>query len=165
MDFKEITARQLNENPFTLINKRWMLITAGDEKRLNTMTASWGGLGVLWGSDVAFIFVRPNRYTYEFLEKAKGFSLTFYPEEYRDKLNLCGSKSGRDIDKVSACGFTVGMDSGIPYFKQCDTAVFCSKLYAQDIDPKLFLDPSIEKWYENDYHRMYIGKIEKVLQR
>lgn len=165
MDWKEINTQELGENPFSMIGERWMLITAGDERSYNTMTASWGGLGVLWGEPVAFIFVRPTRYTYEFIEREERLSLSFYPLEQREALAYCGKHSGREGDKAKACGLTPVFSYESPFFAQADTVLLCEKCYAQDLDPRCFLDPALEKWYQNDYHRMYVVKIRRVLVR
>ncbi len=160
-----ISVYDVKDNPFTLIGKDWMLITAAKKDgTLNTMTASWGGLGILWGKPVAYIVVRPGRYTYEFLESADDFSLSFLDEEYRSALNLCGSRSGRDTDKISAAGLTTVYEDGVPYFEEARMVMLAGKLYFQDINPNNFILPEIDKNYpEKDYHRMYIGGIKKVL--
>ena len=98
--FKEIKPEELEFNPFRLIGKDWMLITAGTEEKFNTMTASWGSVGILWNKPAVTIYVRPTRYTYEFVEKYDEFTISFFSEEYRSALNFCGSKSGRDYDKA-----------------------------------------------------------------
>ena len=159
--------KTLEENVFSLIGDRWMLITAGTAERCNTMTASWGGLGVLWGKPVATVYIRPQRYTLEFVEREEKFTLAFFGEEYRKALALCGSKSGRDIDKVKECGFTVETADGAPYFAEADLVLVCKKAYWQDMDPTHFLDGEIDgKWYpEKDYHRIFIGEIETVLKK
>ena len=74
-------------NPFFKIGKEWMLITAGTKEKINTMTASWGSLGVMWGKNVAFTFIRPQRYTKEFIDDNNTFSLCFFPEEYKKDLS------------------------------------------------------------------------------
>lgn len=164
--FNEINISDLKINPFTMIGKQWMLITAGNESGFNTMTASWGGIGVLWGRNVVTCYVRPQRYTYEFMEKGDYFTLSFYSEEYRNALNICGSKSGRDIDKVAVTGLTPVYGEHGVYFEEAETVLICKKIYFQDFDPKHFLDETIEGNYpKKDYHRMYIGEIEKVLTK
>ena len=95
MGFKEISAEELQFNPFTKIGKEWMLVTAGDQEKHNTMTASWGGVGVMWGKNVVSVYIRPQRYTKEFVDANELFTLSFYDESYRKALNICGSKSGR----------------------------------------------------------------------
>ena len=106
MAFREISVEELKDNPFTLINKDWMLITAGNREKHNTMTASWGGVGELWGRYVSTIYIRPQRYTLEFVEREDYYSLCFFGPDCRQALNLCGSKSGREVDKDAATGLT-----------------------------------------------------------
>ncbi len=164
--YSETDLNKIDENIFKLIGSDWMLITAGTEDSFNTMTASWGGLGVLWNKPVSYIFVRPQRYTYEFLEKNKSYSLSFFDEKYRKALSLCGSKSGRDLDKVKEAGLTpVVSDDGIVHFAEAKLVLECSKLYYQDIDPSHFLDKAIEQFYNKDYHRMYIGEIKNIIKK
>ena len=164
-EFTAITPEELTGNPFQMIGKDWMLITAGNRQKANTMTASWGGVGILWNKPVSYIFVRPTRYTYAFLEQEEGYSLCFFDEEYRDALKVCGTVSGRDRDKIADCGLTLRYEEGIPYFDQAKTVLFCKKLCYQDMDPAGFIDPTIEGHYHNDYHRIYVGEITRVLTR
>ena len=168
MMFTRIDPKELNQNVFSLIGDQWMLITAGTKEKCNTMTASWGGLGVLWGKPVATVYIRPQRYTMEFVEGSEFFTLAFFGEEYRKALALCGSKSGRDVDKVKECGFTVETaESGAPYFSQAELVLVCRKAYWQDMDPAHFLDGEIDnKWYPGkDYHRIFIGEIVEALRK
>ncbi len=163
--FIEIDPLELNDNVFKMIGRDWMLITAGEERKCNTMTASWGGLGVLWNANVAFSFVRPSRYTYEFLEQDKHYTLSFFDSGYRRALQICGSKSGRDTDKIREAELTPVFDAQAPYFAESRLSLVCRKLYYQDMDPSHFLDPTLENNYKNgDYHRIYVGEIVKVLK-
>ena len=158
--------KSLDQNVFTLIGEQWMLITAGTPEHCNTMTASWGGLGVLWGADVATCYIRPQRYTYEFIEKSDYFTLSFLEETYRKQLALCGAKSGREVDKVKECGFTVAQaQGGAPYFEQADLVFVCRKRMVVPMDPAAMPQDVKEKWYENDYHIMYWGEIVETLVR
>ena len=164
MAFREISVEELKDNPFTLINKDWMLITAGNQDKHNTMTASWGGVGELWDKYVSTIYIRPQRYTLEFVEREDFYSLCFFGPEYRQALSLCGSKSGRDVDKDAATGLTPRFDQAAPYYEQARLVFICRKLYKQDMTEEAFLDKSLlDKWYDNDLHRMFIGEIVKVL--
>ena len=163
MDFKEISVSELNKNAFKLIGKNWMLITSGTEEKLNTMTASWGGLGVIWNTNVSFIFVRPQRYTFEFLEENDYYTLSFFGDEYKKVLSYCGKNSGRNVDKISATGLKVIHDKA-PYFEQAKLVMICKKMYSEYINPNGFKDVTIEANYENgDYHKMFIGEITKCL--
>ena len=166
--FQTIDPRELKENVFSLVGDKWMLITAGTAERCNTMTASWGGMGIMWGKPLALCGIRPQRYTREFMDAQDCFTLSFFEETYRQALTLCGTKSGRDIDKVQACGFTVAQgEGGAPYFEQARLVLVCRKLYCRDLDPVCFVDPKPdETWYPGkDYHTMYVGEIVQVLQK
>ncbi len=166
MRFTEIEPDRISDNPFKLIGRDWMLITAEKAGAVNTMTASWGGLGVLWERKVAFCFIRPTRYTYEFVESAGNFSLSFFGEEHRKTLMFCGSHSGRDRDKIREAGLTPVKDGNFVYFHEARLVLFCRKLYWQDILPDRFLDSKINDMYpKKDYHRMYAGEIVKCLVR
>lgn len=163
LDFKAIDIKSLEFNPFELIGDKWMLITAGNEDKFNTMTASWGGLGVLFNEPVVFSFIRPQRYTFEFVENNEYFSISFYDEKYKDKLTFCGTKSGRDVDKVKEISFTPIFNEEAPYFKEAKLVFICQKIYGQFLDPDGFIDQSLEKNYNNDYHKLYVGKIVKAI--
>ena len=165
--FTSISPKEIQGNVFSMLDDQWMLITAGTASRCNTMTASWGGMGVMWGKPVAVCGIRPQRYTREFVDAQDYFTLSFFAEEYRQALSLCGSKSGREIDKVQACGFTVAQgEGGAPYFEQARLVLVCRKLYRRDLEPACFVDRQPdEAWYPNkDYHTMYVGEIVQVLQ-
>lgn len=166
MTFEKIKPEELTENTFELIGKRWMLITAGGAEGVGTMTASWGGLGVLWHLPVATAYVRPSRYTYEFMEKSEYFTLSFYNESFRPKLAICGSKSGRDIDKVKECGLTpVFPEEGGVYFAEAELALVCRKLYHTDLVSGAADDPRVEEYFgAGDCHRLYIGEIVSAYQ-
>ncbi len=160
-EFKEISVYDIKDNPFKLIADGWMLITAGNLHKFNTMTASWGTLGELWNKKVAFCFVRPTRHTYKFMETADTFTLTFFDEKHREALDFCGSHSGRDVDKIAKTGLTpIEWEKQAVYFQQARLVLICKKVYMQDLDPALFLDPVIHDAYpKKDYHRMYVGEI------
>lgn len=162
---KTVSPFELRDNPFDLLDRQWMLISAGDEARSNTMTASWGGFGVLWNKPVATAYVRPTRFTYGLTEKFDRFSLAFLDEKYRSALRLCGRESGRDMDKWLAAGLTPVAAEGTVYPAEARMVMICRKLYWFDIDPANMLDPSVDRFYKNDYHRAYIAEIEKVLVR
>jgi flavin reductase (DIM6/NTAB) family NADH-FMN oxidoreductase RutF len=160
-NFIKIDPKEINENIFNLIGKDWMLITAGNIESFNTMTASWGGFGILWNKSVAYIFIRPQRFTYSFTEKFDQFTLCFFNDKYRDILKFCGTKSGRDTDKIKETGLLPKeTELGNIYFKQSKLIIECKKLYFDDLKPENFIDKSIEKNYpKQDYHRLYIGEI------
>lgn len=164
MAFKEINIREVRENVVSLISDQWGLLSAGDEKSYNTMTVSWGAVGELWGKDVSFVFIRPQRHTLSFVEHSDFYSLSFYAPEYKSALALCGSKSGRDIDKAKETGLTPLFDRDAPYFEQAKLVLICRKMAVQDIDPKGFIDEKIMDTYTlKDFHKMFVGEITNVL--
>ncbi|MEI8201963.1 MAG: flavin reductase [Bacteroidota bacterium] len=165
-NFNPIKPEQITENPFVLLNDDWMLITAGTPDKFNTMTASWGGMGVLWNKRVVYIFIRPPRYTYDFVENSSIFTLSFFNNDYRKALRICGETSGRDTDKIKATGLTPLFSNDYIAFEEAKLIFQCRKIYFNDILSENFLDPKIQPHYpNNDYHRMYVGEIEQVLTK
>lgn len=164
---KEISVAELTDNFFKAISKEWMLVTAGTPEKFNTMTASWGGIGWLWNKPVAFVFIRPERYTYEFAEREDTMTLSFLGDSHRAIYNLCGTQSGRFIDKVAATGLKpIFTPEGNVTFEQARLTLECRKLYEDDIKPEHFIEKeNIEKWYgekQGGFHKMYIVEIEHV---
>jgi flavin reductase (DIM6/NTAB) family NADH-FMN oxidoreductase RutF len=167
-DYKKTDIKELRESPAKLIGDGWMLITAGCAGKFNTMTASWGTMGHLWNKNVAMVFVRPQRYTYEFMERGEYFTLSFFHENYRDALSILGTKSGRDGDKVKEVGFTpMETPVGAMSFGEAYMIIECKKIYSDFFEPELFIDPAIiEKNYpKHDFHKMYIGEIINVWKK
>lgn len=162
--FKEIQATEI-ERILTRIGSEWMLISASDGEKSNTMTASWGCMGVLWNKPVAVCFIRPQRYTYEFTEASDRLSLSFFDGACRDALTLCGRTSGRDGDKFLRAGLTKTEDeNGVPYPAEASLVLLCKKLYADNLKKECFLDTSLLSNYAaDDFHRVYICEIERVL--
>lgn len=166
--FHEISANELNTNVFQSIGKEWMLICA--EKEIdgkpvaNTMTASWGGLGHLWNKDVAFTFIRPQRYTKEFVDHSDTFSLCFFGGDKMQEMTYLGRTSGRDEDKIQKSGLTLTHIDGVPCFEEATTVLICRKLYVQTLKEDCFADSSlISACYPlKDFHDVYVSEIQKV---
>jgi flavin reductase (DIM6/NTAB) family NADH-FMN oxidoreductase RutF len=166
-EFKNISPDQLDFSPFRLIGKEWMLITAESQGKVNSMTASWGGLGVMWGKNVAYVVIRKSRFTKELVDTSESFSLAFFDhEKYQKMLSYMGSVSGRDEDKIEKSGLTVAHQNGVPYFTEAKTVLLCKKLCRQYIAPESLIDDSIDgQWYsDSDYHDLYIVEVEEILQ-
>lgn len=164
--FREIKTTEWKENPFDLIGRQWMLVTAAKKDgTINTMTASWGGLGIMWGKDVAFIVIRPQRYTKEFIDDTELLSLSVLPNGYMKEYAYLGRVSGRDENKIEQAGLTVISDQEAPYFEEARMVLICRKMYAQPYAPEAFLDESLiaRHYPEGDFHVMYICAIEKIL--
>ena len=148
-------------------SRQWLLLAAGslENQDYNIMTVGWGSFGVMWGKPFAMVVVRPGRHTRQFMEKSADFTLCAFPETHRAVLSYCGSRSGRDVDKVKATGLTPVPSRvvGAPGFDEAELVVECRKMYFDDFDPSRFLDPSLENNYpKKDYHRMYFGEIVAV---
>ncbi len=158
----------ISGSPYTMFEERWALLTAGSRESMNTMTVGWGGIGALWGLPVALCAVRPQRYTYGFMERENYFTLSFLGEEHRRALQICGATSGRDTDKIRKTGLTpIFSESGAPYFAEAELVLVCRKLYAQDMKPECFEDAALcERWYpQHDFHRAYVGEITEAWGR
>lgn len=161
----KINVSELKDNFFDTIGKEWMLVTSGNIEKFNTMTASWGCIGWLWNKPVAVIFIRPERYTHEFIEQNNKLTLSFLGNtpEMRKIYNFCGSKSGRDHDKAAETGLKpMATESGSVTFAQARLTLECTKLYKGAIKPERFIDSEISKWYggsNGGYHDVYVLEI------
>ncbi len=163
--FTKIEAKEIPGNIVRLMDEDWALITAGSHDHFNTMTASWGALGNLWNKPVAFVFIRPQRYTFEFTEANDCFTMSFFEKDYRAALQICGTLSGRDVNKVEKAGLTPRvLESGNMAFEEARLIIECKKLYAAPFAPEYFKDIAIpEDIYPTaDFHKMYIGEIVNV---
>jgi len=167
-DWHQISAKEIKDNSTALFADDWALITAGTPEHFNMMTASWGCTGNLWNKPVAICFVRPQRYTFEFTEREHSYTLSFFDESYRDKLQYLGTVSGRDKDKVQGSGLTPKiLPSGNISFEETRLIIECKKIYADFFDEKNFVDTEIiANVYPNkDFHRVYIGEITTVWEK
>lgn len=165
MSLKKIDISELCFNPFAKIGREWMLLTGGKMDSFNTMTASWGQMGILWNKNVLTCYIRPNRYTYEFVENNETFTASFLGEEYRKALSFCGSHSGRDCDKMAETGLAPIELQGAVGIEQADMVLVCRKLYSYDMSENSFLtdDGIPAQFFGTDpYHRAYIAEIVGV---
>jgi len=163
----EIPFYELRVKAHSLWDEQWFLLTSGDlgAGKFNTMTVSWGSLGTLWNRPFAQVVVRPTRYTYEFMERYDTFTLCAFAEEHRGALDLLGSRSGRDGDKIAAAGLTLIPSARVtaPAFAEAELIIECRKMYSDDLRPERFLDPEIDRNYpQKDYHRMYFGEVVAI---
>ncbi len=164
MKFKPIN-HQTFDDCYRKFKDDWALLSVGKLDNHNAMTVAWGGLGYLWRKEVAYIFVRPSRYTYNFSENNDFFALSFFDEKHRDALSYYGSHSGRDVNKDVECNFHPVEINNVTCYEEAKYTIICRKIYADDIKPKLFLDETIEKCYpDKSYHKMYICEIISILE-
>lgn len=168
MEFKTFETKEFQGNPFEMLDKEWMLVTAGKSGDYNTMTASWGGFGFIWGKPVVMAVVRQSRYTLEFMEKYDYFTCSFFASEYRKALNLCGTKSGRGIDKAKEAGLTPIEVPGISAvtFEEARLTFVIRKLLHQDLSEQAFVDKELYtvNYSDGDIHRLFIGAIEQYAE-
>ncbi len=166
MAFQKIDIKDLDMNVFQTIGQDWMLITAGDQQKINTMTASWGGMGVFWGENVVHAYIRPQRYTKQFVDQQSCFSLSFF-DGYKKELSVLGTVSGRDTCKIEDVHFHPTFIDGVPAFEEAKLVFIVEKIYEDSVKPENFIDTSLdEKWYpDKDYHHIYIAKIKGVYQK
>ena len=165
MSFRKAEIETFSLKPFEAIGKQWMLISAAKGGVVNTMTASWGGLGVLWNKNVVTVYIRPQRYTRDFVDAGEFFTLTLF-NGHRQALNVLGSKSGRDGDKIAEVGFHVTMVDGQPTFAEGQTALVCRKLYRGQIRPECFMDETLCRamYPKIDYHFLYIAEVTAIYE-
>lgn len=161
---KEIDIKTLQENFFDAIGTEWMLVTAGQEEHFNLMTASWGGIGFLWNKPVAFVFIRPERYTYEFAERSEYITLSFLgtSKDAREIYKICGNESGRNINKVEICGLETEIIKGGVTYKQSRLTLVGRKIYAEAMKFDCFTDTALrDKYYgpKDAHHKQYILEI------
>ncbi len=150
---------------FGLFDKKWALLTAGKPESFNSMTVSWGGLGTLWGKSAATVYVRTSRYTHEFMDREPFFTLSFFPEEQREKLLVLGTKSGRDMDKMKASGLEpLECAHGVTY-REAELTLVCRKLFAQRLEPAKLEGELRDRLYAHDApHDMYIGEVTELIR-
>ena len=155
---------EFNVNSFGIFDDDWALLTAGSADKFNTMTISWGGLGTLWSRPVATVYVKPVRYTHQFMERSDCFTVSFYGEEFRGALTLLGSRSGRDGDKVAAAGLTPVPLEGSVTFKEAKVTLLCKKIYRQDMDTSAMPPEVVREFYQGEAaHTMFIGEVVDII--
>lgn len=164
--FRDICLRDFKENVIDIISNEYMLITAGSKEGYNMMTASWGFMGEMWGEDSVAVVVRPSRYTMKFLEDNDCFTITFYGNN-KDIHKICGSKSGRNVDKTALTGLTPVYDGDYIWFDEARLVLKIKKKYVQPMSKAYLTDKTVdEKWYKDgDWHNLIIGSIERIYVR
>ena len=169
MKLQRVELETLTPEVLQVFGRQPPLLTAGDRSGLNTMTIGWCQLGRLWNLPVCTVFVRPERYTYQFMESHDYFTVSVLPPELKKITAFCGSRSGRDVDKVKECGLTVRYGAGdAPFFDEAEWALVCRKLYVQDMDPAACWTREIILPYYGEkggWHRIYVGRVEEVYKK
>ncbi len=157
---------EFNTEIFSQFDRKWALLTAGDESSFNTMTISWGGLGTIWGKPVATVYVRSSRYTHDFLDANGYFTISFFPEQYRQILGVLGSRSGRDMDKMKDSGLSAMKAGDSVSFKEAELTLVCRKLFKQELSVANIPEDIAKALYEGQApHDMYIGEVTEILKQ
>ena len=162
MNLHAVTPNDLAPDFLRAFTAQNALVTAGDKSGCNTMTIGWAQVGRLWALPVCTVYVRPERYTYQFMESHDYFTVSVLPAGNSAAMGICGTKSGREVDKVAACGFTVRYGAGdAPFFDEAEAVLVCRKIYVQDMTPDCAKDPRIAPFYgeKGGWHRIYTGEI------
>jgi flavin reductase (DIM6/NTAB) family NADH-FMN oxidoreductase RutF len=167
MNRVDIPFSDLSVRAHHLWAKQWLVLTCGDFRRaeFNSMAVGWGSFGTMWSKPFALVLVRPVRYTYTFMERYDSFTLCAFGDTHRSAVQLLGSKSGRDGNKIQDSGLTAVAASKVaaPAFEEAELIVECRKIYWDDMAPKHFVDPTIDSNYpKKDYHRIYFGEIMAI---
>ncbi len=150
---------------FSQFNDKWALLSAGTKEKHNTMTISWGGMGTLWFKPVVTVYVKPCRYTFAFMNDNEYFTVSFYPEAYKNALMLMGSKSGRDLDKDAASGLTVKDLKRAVTYEEAEVTLLCKKIYYQDLNPENMPSDVVRQHYTiEEPHRMFVGEVVEVIR-
>ncbi len=157
---------ELNVDIFSILDKKWALLTAGTKDHFNSMTISWGGMGTIWGKPVVTTYVRTSRYTHEFMDDNEYFTLSFYPDEKKSILGVFGSKSGRDIDKMNYEGLTFKEAGNSITFEEAEITLVCKKLFKQRLDEANMPKDIVDSFYKEDApHDMYIGEVVDIIKK
>ncbi len=165
-NFRKANIEDFQTKPLSVLRKEWGLLTAGTLEDFNMMTIGWGYFGTMWNKPVFGAVVRPNRHTYSYLEKNNLFTVSFFNDQYREKLEFCGTRSGRDVNKAFETGLKPVAKDGALYFEQADTILICRKMSFLDFKPENFIDPEImDNYPEKQFHRLFIGEVSEILEK
>lgn len=161
---------QWRDNPFTFFRGHGLLLATGNREKSNAMTIGWGALGNIWQRDASTVtvYVAEGRYTYQFMEKARYFTVMQFDESDSNILEYMGTHSGRDEDKAKALGLhTLYTENGTPYYEEASMVLECEILYHYKFMPEGMND-DIKNFYKDfpaGVHHQYIGKIVKALKK
>lgn len=166
MKLRSVDPQNLKPEVYQAFSTQNTLLTAGNRSGCNTMTIGWCQMGRLWNQLVCTVYVRPERYTYEFAEKHDYFTVSLMPSDAKQTMAFCGTKSGRDVDKISECGLTLSYGEGdAPFFEEAELVLVCKKIYVQDLDLSgVVEEEGILPFYGKNggWHRMYVGRVEEA---
>ena len=155
---------EFNTEIFSQFDKKWALLSAGDKENHNTMTISWGGMGTLWSRPVVTVYVKPIRYTYNFLNENEYFTISFYEDKYKDAMSFMGNNSGRDIDKDKESGLTIKELNKAITYNEAEVTILCKKIYSQDFNIDNMPKEIVDHYYSiEEPHRLYVGQVVDII--
>jgi len=164
--------KEFRENGFQFFHGKGthgILLAVGDKNKSNAMTIGWGAIGTLWGhNDAVTVYVAEKRFTKEFMDKAKYFTVMTFSPKHADVLDYMGSHSGRDGDKAKALGLhTMYTENGTPYYEEADMVIECEMMYAAPFDKSGFKKVPAELYsdFPAGIHSQYIGRVVKAMKK
>lgn len=147
------------------VGKELALLTAGTRDNFNGLTIMYGAIGMIWSKNTYFAFIKPERYTWEFVKNNDYFTVSYFPQELNEIHKVFGYESGRDTDKVKKTGLTPEfLKQGIS-FKEASEIFVCKKIYMKQMDREeepedviaMYNDP--DNLIYGESHYMVIGEI------
>lgn len=163
MQKQAIPIEQLDLQPFTMFDPEGLLLVSGTSvEDANVMTIGWGLFGTIWGKPMAMVMVRPTRHTWGFISKAPDFTINWLADERQEALQLCGNKSGRDLNKFAAASLqpVQGSAVGSPILAESVLSLECRTLYKDMLRPEQFVEASLLRHYaKSDYHGLFYGEV------
>ena len=166
--FTKIEPTEITDNVFKIVGEDFTVITAGNESYFNSMTAGWGGLGILFKPST-WCVLRANRYTLELIREEQSYTMCYFDDEYKDAVLYFGSKTGRDTDKMENNPLTgVSTPDGNIAYKEARLIIECKLMQITTVLPDDFYFQEgrefIEGGFEEakDYHKLVFGEITNV---
>lgn len=155
--------KKLEVKTFELFDKRWALVTAGSIDKHNSMTISWGETGTLWAKPVVTVYIKPCRFTHQFIEENDYFVVSFFDEQYRKALEIMGSKSGREVNKDALANLTPKKYKDVVIYQEAEVTLICKKIYQNDLDVNKIPKEMVDRHYKNEKpHTMYVGEVIEI---
>jgi flavin reductase (DIM6/NTAB) family NADH-FMN oxidoreductase RutF len=162
---KEVEISSIFGETLEKLKGQGVILIAGDPP--NPMTIGWGTIGFIWGKLIFTVLVRPSRFTYSRMESSGEFTVNLLPDAFSHQLSLCGSKSGRDVDKIAECGFTLerGIHVTTPFIRESSIHFECRIIHKHDLLPETLDKEILKKYYpQKDLHRVYYGEVVGVFK-
>lgn len=162
MNYQDIKYNELSDKMLEQLQKG-AFITTRVKGKVNTMTIAWGGINFVWHTPVFVAYVRYTRDTYEMLKNTDEFTISVpLSKDMKKELAFCGTKSGRDYDKIKECNLKLqpGRRINTPVLADCDLNYECKIIYKQAMEPNNLKPELLNKYYSNNnFHVIFYGEI------